>query len=271
MSKRPVLLGVFSALLLGACATLPNGPSVMVLPGAQKTFEQFREDDALCQFYARQAVGGQTPTQTAMDSGTTSAVAGTAIGAAAGALIGAAAGEPAGGAAIGAGSGLLLGSATGTGAYERLWLRPAEPLRHHLRTMHVRQGEPGAGLRSISGCIFALSAPAAATEQRGSAACSTRCKTAASPTRRTATAQQSVKRISGSASAGFLVTGWYEPRGRRPVHGPESRSGPEDKTATVHSSSRSLLPQLSLVARMRILGSSRDINSSSCASGGECP
>jgi OmpA family protein len=118
MSKRPVLLGVFSALLLGACATLPNGPSVMVLPGAQKTFEQFRDDDALCQFYARQAVGGQTSTQTAMDSGTASAVAGTAVGAAAGALIGAAAGEPAGGAAIGAGSGLLLGSAAGPGAYE---------------------------------------------------------------------------------------------------------------------------------------------------------
>jgi len=90
----------------------------MVLPGAQKTFEQFRADDALCQFYARQGVGGQTPTQTAMDSGTASAVAGTAIGAAAGALIGAAAGEPAGGAAIGAGSGLLLGGAAGTGTYE---------------------------------------------------------------------------------------------------------------------------------------------------------
>jgi hypothetical protein len=119
MSKKPVLLGAFSALLLGACATLPSGPSVMVLPGSQKTFEQFREDDALCQFYARQAVGGQTPTQTGVDSGTSSAVAGTAIGAAAGALIGAAAGEPAGGAAIGAGSGLLLGSAAGPGAYER--------------------------------------------------------------------------------------------------------------------------------------------------------
>ena len=118
MSKRPVLLGAFSALLSGACATLPSGPSVMVLPGAQKTFEQFRADDALCQFYARQAVGGQTPTQTAMDSGTASAAAGTAVGAAAGALIGAAAGEPAGGAAIGAGSGLLLGSAAGTGTYE---------------------------------------------------------------------------------------------------------------------------------------------------------
>ena len=120
MSKRPVLLGAFWRSSLGACATLPSGPSVMVLPGAQKTFEQFREDDALCQFYARQAVGGQTPTQTAMDSGTASAVTGTAIGAAAGALIGAAAGEPAGGAAIGAGSGLLLGSAAGPGATRAL-------------------------------------------------------------------------------------------------------------------------------------------------------
>lgn len=118
MNKKPVLLEAFSALLLGACATLPSGPSVMALPGAQKTFEQFRADDVLCQFYARQGVGGQTPTQTAMDSGTASAVAGTAVGAAAGALIGAAAGEPAGGAAIGAGSGLLLGGAAGTGAYE---------------------------------------------------------------------------------------------------------------------------------------------------------
>jgi hypothetical protein len=118
MSKRPVLLGTLSTLLFGACAILPSGPSVMVLPGSQKTFEQFREDDTLCQLYARQAVGGQTPTQTAMDSGTASAVTGTAVGAAAGALIGAAAGEPAGGAAIGAGSGLLLGSAAGSGAYE---------------------------------------------------------------------------------------------------------------------------------------------------------
>jgi len=119
MSKKPILWAEFSMLFLGACATLPSGPSVMVLPGAQKTFEQFRADDALCQVYARQAVGGrQTPMQTGMDSGTASAVAGTAVGAVAGALIGAAAGEPAGGAAIGAGSGLLLGSAAGSGAYE---------------------------------------------------------------------------------------------------------------------------------------------------------
>ena len=43
MNKKSVLLGAFSTLLFGACATLPSGPSVMVLPGSQRTFEQFRE------------------------------------------------------------------------------------------------------------------------------------------------------------------------------------------------------------------------------------
>jgi hypothetical protein len=160
MNKRPVLLGALSPLLLGACATIPSGPSVMVLPGAQKTFEQFREDDALCQFYARQAVGGQTPTQTAMDSGTKSAVAGTAVGAAAGALIGAASRRR----RHRRGQRTAVGKRGRARGLRELCLRPAEPLRHHLRTMYVRQGEPGAGFRSISGCIFALSAPAAATD-----------------------------------------------------------------------------------------------------------
>lgn len=163
--------------------------------GAAGTFEQFRADDALCQFYARQGVGGQTPTQTAMDSGTASAVAGTAIGAAAGALIGAAAGEPVGGIAIGAGSGLLLGGAAGTGTYES----SAYALQNRYDITYVQcmyaKGNQVPVPRSISGCIFALSAPAAATEQRGSAAaCSTRRKATASPTRHTAAAQQSVKR-----------------------------------------------------------------------------
>jgi len=34
------------ALILGACATVPTGPSVMVLPGSSKTFDQFRFDGA---------------------------------------------------------------------------------------------------------------------------------------------------------------------------------------------------------------------------------
>jgi hypothetical protein len=107
------LLVIASA--LSACATMPTGPSVMVLPGQGKNFDQFRADDAVCRQFAYQQVGGATGQQAAQKSAVTSAVIGTAIGAVAGAAIGSATGDMGAGAAIGAGSGLLLGSAAGSG------------------------------------------------------------------------------------------------------------------------------------------------------------
>lgn len=104
------------AALLGGCATFPNGPSVMSLPGSGASFEQFRADDFDCQSYARSASQGSAQ-QAAGNSGINSAAAGTAVGAATGALLGAAGGNPAAGAAIGAGSGLIIGSAAGSDAY----------------------------------------------------------------------------------------------------------------------------------------------------------
>ncbi len=98
--------------VLGACATVPTGPSVMVLPGNGKSFEQFQADDAVCRQWASRQIG-TTPGEAATGSGVASAAVGTALGAAAGAALGAAAGSPATGAAVGAGSGLLLGSAAG--------------------------------------------------------------------------------------------------------------------------------------------------------------
>ena len=97
-------------LLISGCASVPSGPSVMVLPGTGVPFNQFRNDDIICQQYASFQVGGTTPNQAAMKSGATSAVVGTALGAAAGAAIGGGSG-----AAIGAGSGLVAGSLVGTG------------------------------------------------------------------------------------------------------------------------------------------------------------
>jgi hypothetical protein len=97
---------------LGACATVPAGPSVMVLPGAGKSFEQFQVDDAACRQWGYQQTG-TTPGEAATGSGVASAAIGTVLGAAFGAAIGAAAGNPALGAAAGAGGGLLLGSAAG--------------------------------------------------------------------------------------------------------------------------------------------------------------
>lgn len=99
---------------LGACASLPTGPSVLVLPGTGRNFDQFRTDDGLCRQYAFDQIGGRSRQQTADDAMARSAVAGTAIGAVAGAAIG---GRD--GAAVGAGTGLLVGGAAGSAAGER--------------------------------------------------------------------------------------------------------------------------------------------------------
>jgi len=99
---------------LSACATMPTGPSVMVLPGEGKSFDAFRADDAVCRQFAYEQVGGATGQQAAQDSAVTSAVVGTVLGAAAGAAIGSVSGDMGAGAAIGAGTGLLFGSASGS-------------------------------------------------------------------------------------------------------------------------------------------------------------
>ena len=111
MSRFSILLPATVVLTVTGCASLPNGPSVMVLPGTGMSFEQFRNDDAICQQFAFSQVGGTTTNQAAAGSGVTSAVAGTALGAATGAAFGGGSG-----AAIGAGSGLVAGSIAGTSA-----------------------------------------------------------------------------------------------------------------------------------------------------------
>ena len=98
-------------LILAGCTTLPpSGPSMTVLPGSGKTFDQFRFDDSDCRQFAAQQ-GGGTPANAAADSGIRSAALGTLIGAAAGAAF-----NGGRGAAVGAGTGLLFGSASGVGA-----------------------------------------------------------------------------------------------------------------------------------------------------------
>jgi OmpA family protein len=110
--SRLLRFSVFGALLLlGACATIPTGPSVMAMPGTGKSFDQFRGDDADCRQFALDQSGGLTANQTAVESGMASAAVGTVVGALAGAAIG---GHH--GAGVGAGVGLLAGSAAGAGA-----------------------------------------------------------------------------------------------------------------------------------------------------------
>ena len=108
-------IALICGLLLGACATVPAGPSVMALPGAGKSFEQFQADDLVCRQWASQQTG-TTPEHASGLSTAEGAGLGTLIGAGLGAAIGAAAGNPGLGAAVGAGGGLLAGTAVGARA-----------------------------------------------------------------------------------------------------------------------------------------------------------
>lgn len=112
MMRTPSAL--LALLLVGGCASVPSGPSVMALPGTGKSFEQFRADDSACRRYAFEQNGGLTADRAATDSTVRSAALGTVIGAAAGAAIG---GHNAAG--VGAGAGLLVGGAAGSEAAQR--------------------------------------------------------------------------------------------------------------------------------------------------------
>jgi uncharacterized protein YcfJ len=109
-TSRLALILAALGVSLSACTVMPTGPSVMALPGSNKTFDQFRSDDGSCRQFALQQVGGVDANTAATNSAVGSAVVGTALGAAAGAAFGGGTG-----AAIGAGAGLLTGSAIGMG------------------------------------------------------------------------------------------------------------------------------------------------------------
>ena len=113
--NRLRLISASAALALGACASVPpSGPSVAVMPGTGKSFDQFRADDHECRQYASGQIGGATGEQAQESSAVKSAAIGAAVGTAAGALIG----GNHHGAAVGAGTGLIIGSAVGASKAE---------------------------------------------------------------------------------------------------------------------------------------------------------
>ena len=65
MSKRPLVVLLFTCVVLAGCVTVPTGPSVFVLPGSQKSLDQFRVDDAACRQYAIAVLGGPAAAQPA--------------------------------------------------------------------------------------------------------------------------------------------------------------------------------------------------------------
>jgi uncharacterized protein YcfJ len=95
-------------LALTACATVPTNSYVPVMPGPNKPFEVFQQDQQTCKAYAYQQVSGQA--EAANNRGVAAAILGTAIGAGLGAAVAHNAGT---GAAVGAVYGAAAGSAIG--------------------------------------------------------------------------------------------------------------------------------------------------------------
>ncbi|HVN95904.1 MAG TPA: hypothetical protein VMT62_05710 [Syntrophorhabdaceae bacterium] len=116
MKWRQSLLLLSILVLLTGCATVPTGPTVMVVPGRDKPFEVFMTDDTACRQWASGQIGGVSPSQRANQNLATGAAVGTAVGAGLGAAMGSASGHAGGGAAVGAGIGLLGGTAMGSNA-----------------------------------------------------------------------------------------------------------------------------------------------------------
>ena len=100
---------VFLCLVAG-CASIPNGPSVAVMPAPGKPFDQFIIEDNVCRQFAQNSIG-TSASQAATDSEMKSIAAGTAIGVVAGIL---GAGNRNGG-GVGAAFGMLEGGAIGAG------------------------------------------------------------------------------------------------------------------------------------------------------------
>ena len=130
MKLSIAFLFVLAAAVLGGCATMPSGPSVMVLPGTGKSFEAFQADDAVCRQWAAQQTG-ITPEKTVNNNLAGGAAVGTLAGAAVGAAAGSASGNAGTGAVIGAGSCSRAGN-------------PAA-VRQRLSAVHVCQGQPDPG------------------------------------------------------------------------------------------------------------------------------
>ncbi len=108
------LIVIAAGWMMGGCATIPPGPSVMVLPGAGKSFTAFRADDQDCRSWAETQTGWNA-NDTVNQNIAAGSVIGTVVGAGLGAAIGSASGNMGAGAGIGAISGLIGGAAVSSG------------------------------------------------------------------------------------------------------------------------------------------------------------
>lgn len=159
--KQSIVL-VLALLLMGGCATVPSGPSVMVLPAPGKPFDLFQAEDASCRQWAGQRIG-LSPQETVNKNTAAGAAVGTAVGAGLGAVVGAASGHAGSGAAVGAATWLLIGASSGAErghyygseaqrrydmAYQQCMYANGNTIPGVIRSRAVHQAPPPPDLRS---------------------------------------------------------------------------------------------------------------------------
>lgn len=104
--------GIAALLGLEGCVTTPMGPTVPVMPGRDKSFAAFQDDQYYCERYAEDRIAGRV--DRANDEIARNTVLGTALGAALGAALGDTRGAIAGGAA-----GAAVGASTAHPGYKQ--------------------------------------------------------------------------------------------------------------------------------------------------------
>ena len=110
---KRIAVGLLMLAATGCATTMPQGPSVAVLPTQGKPFAKFQEEDADCRKWAEKSTGISSA-EAQNQSTLSGAAVGSLIGAGAGALLGSVSGHVGAGAAVGAGAGLLMGTAVGS-------------------------------------------------------------------------------------------------------------------------------------------------------------
>jgi hypothetical protein len=143
--RATVASGVAAMLILTGCAATPMGPTVSVMPGPNKPFQLFQDDDLSCRQFANQQVAGQA------DAANNRAVGGAILGTVLGAGLGAAVGGGRG-AAIGAGAGAVVG--TGVGANGSQWSQLSIQQQYNVayqQCMYSRGNQIPGGYRRVYG------------------------------------------------------------------------------------------------------------------------
>lgn len=95
-----------ATLFAASCASVPQGPTVAVMPAPHKQLSEFKDDQTMCKQYASTELGDSARSANTMQAGI--GLVGTLLGAGLGAAIGG--GQ---GAAIGAGAGAIGGVGVG--------------------------------------------------------------------------------------------------------------------------------------------------------------